>query len=248
MTESRGPAWSPIPASGSVLTIGVVGARGGAGASTLAVLLAEAAAARTRSSRGCVLVQLGAGPAVDVLLGSDRGDRLTWPDLSEALGDVDPDDLAGALRRWRRIDVLGPDDHRPTTTPEQVERDVLRALRRGYRTVVIDLDRTAVLAGHAAAALDACDRVVIVVPRDIPAVAGAHMIRARLPVDLRLGLVTRGPAPGGLGGAEIATVLDLPWWADLPAGREVARTVDAGLGPIPGRRIARRLRNLLRDM
>lgn len=237
-----------VATGGSAVTVGVLGARGGAGASTVAVLLAEAAAARARSARGCVLVQTGSGPAVDVLLGGDREDGLCWPDLSEARGDVDPDDLAGALRRWRRIAVLGPDDHRPTTTPDQVERDVLRALCHAYRTVVIDLDRTAVLAGRATAALDACDRVVLVVPRDIPAVAGAYMIRARLPVDMRLGLVTRAPAPGGLGGAQIATALDMPWWADLPAGREVARSVDAGLGPIPGRRIARRLRDLLRDL
>src|SRR2546421_294935 len=61
------------------LTIGVVGGRGGAGASTLACALAVTAA---RSGHRTMLIDgdpLGGG--LDVLLGGERAGGLRWPDL-----------------------------------------------------------------------------------------------------------------------------------------------------------------------
>ncbi len=225
-------------------TIGVLGARGGAGASTLAALLAHTLARGGHTA----LVQVGAGASLDVVLGTEREPGVRWPDLGEARGDVDPDQLAGALRRWRRCGVLVLDDDRPAPIPEPVERDVLAALRRGHRHVVVDLDRMRALDGGAGPAVDACDRVVLVVPRDIPAVAGARLLLPRLPDGLRVGIVTRRPAPGGLHGAEIATTLGHPLLADLPGGRMLARSVDSGVGPVPGARVAGAVRRLVRAL
>jgi len=222
----------------------VLGARGGAGSSTLAALLAHSLARDGRT----VLVQVGSGASLDAVLGTEGETGVRWPDLGEARGEVDPDQLGHALRRWRRCAVLSLDDDRPARIPEAVERDVLLALRRGHRHLVIDLDRESVQDGGNRPALDQCDRVLLLVPRDIPAVAGARLLLSRLPNDLRVGIVTRRPAPGGLHGAEIATALGRPFLADLPGGRLIARSVDSGVGPVLGPWAARSVRQLIRSL
>lgn len=224
--------------------IGVLGARGGAGASTVAALLAHALARDGRTA----LVQVGAGAALDVVLGTEHDDGVRWPDLAEARGDVDAGQLAAALRRWRRCGLLAPDDRRPGPIPDRVETDVLAALRRGHHSVVVDLDRVALARDGTTPASEHCDRIVLVVPRDMPAVAGARHLLPHLPGWARTGLVTRRPSPGGLGGPEIAAALGLPWWGELPGGRTLARSVDAGVGPVAGRRTAAALRRLAREL
>ncbi|MGW3826348.1 septum site-determining protein Ssd [Streptomyces sp. NPDC005071] len=68
------------------LTVGVIGGRGGAGASTLACALAVAAA---RSGRRTMLIDgdpLGGG--IDVLLGGERAEGMRWPDFAHSKGRV----------------------------------------------------------------------------------------------------------------------------------------------------------------
>lgn len=186
---------------------------------------------------------------MDSVLGAEGVDGLRWPDLAEARGTVDPEQLAGALRRWRRCAVLTTDDRRPGPPPPEVLSDVLEALLGGHETVVLDLDRAAVLAGRCGPVLAVCGCAILVTPRDIPAVAGARMLARGLSArDIRLGLVTRGPAPGGLGAAEVAHALDLPLWAALGRGRRVARAVDAGAGPEYPWRAARRIARLAGEL
>lgn len=237
----RGTSGAARGAAAVAGAVGVLGARGGAGSSTLAALLALTFARTDLTA----LVQVGRGPALDAVLGTEHNTGLRWPDLAEARGVVDPEQLAGVLPRWRRCRVLSPDDTRPGPIPAGVETDVLRALRQGHCTVVVDLDRAAV-GGGASPALEQCDRVVLLVPRDIPAVAGARALLCRLPPGARVGVVTRRPSPGGLGGPEIAAALDRSWWGELPGGRAVARAVDAGVGPVAGPALRRRLRRLAR--
>ncbi|GGK04292.1 hypothetical protein GCM10011583_40020 [Streptomyces camponoticapitis] len=74
------------------LTVGVIGGRGGAGASTLACALAVTAA---RQGLRTMLIDgdpLGGG--LDVLLGGERAEGRRWPDFAASKGRV-----AGA--RWR---------------------------------------------------------------------------------------------------------------------------------------------------
>ncbi|MEV7973668.1 cellulose synthase operon protein YhjQ/BcsQ [Cellulomonas sp. NPDC089187] len=222
--------------------IGVLGARGGAGASTVAALLAHALAREGET----VLVQVGTGPSMDAVLGTEKVAGLRWPDLREARGEVDPGQLGARLRRWGRCGLLTPDDRQPEPVDAEVEGDVLTALRRRHHWVVVDLDRPGLLSGKPRPAVELCERVVLMVPRDIPAVAGARAVLRQLPDTAEVGVVTRGPAPGGLGGAEIAVALDRGWWGDLPGGRRLARSVDAGVGPVPGARTARWLRRAVR--
>ncbi|WP_454050755.1 pilus assembly protein FlpE [Cellulomonas sp. Marseille-Q8402] len=210
--------------------VGVVGARGGAGATVTAAALA-AELARHGST---VLVDAGPGPSVDTVLGLEAHPGLRWPDLTGALGSVDAALLAGNLMRWRRSAVLPTDDARPGPPPAAVVPDVLTALAAAHGSVVLDLDRVAVLGGRDAAALvDACGTVLVVVPRDVLAVAGARLLRdALVTPGRRVGLVTRGPAPGGLGTAEIATAVGVPVVASLPRVRDLGGALDRGVGPV----------------
>ena len=70
----------------AALVLGVVGARGGVGASTLAAALAARGARRTAS----VLVDLdAAAPGLDLLVGLEDDPGVRWPDLAGAAGAID---------------------------------------------------------------------------------------------------------------------------------------------------------------
>ena len=233
--------------------VGVVGARGGAGATVTAAALAAELAGRGTT----VLVETGPGPSVDTALGLEAHPGLRWPDLTGAIGSVDAALLAGNLMRWRRCAVLPTDDARPGPPPDEVVPDVLGALSVAHTSVVLDLDRSAVLGAgptagpvaehpadpdrgadngappHGGTLLAACRTVLVVVPRDVPAVAGARLLRALLVAPgRRVGLVTRGPAPGGLTDADVARAVGLPVVASLPRVRGLGGALDRGVGPV----------------
>lgn len=293
------------PAGGAGV-VGVVGARGGAGATVTAAVLAAELARRGTA----VLVDTGGGPSLDTVLGLEAHPGLRWPDLGGARGAVDPALLAGNLMRWGRCGVLPTDDGRPGPPPPAALGDVLRALAAAYGSVVLDLDRSAVLAsaagagssgslgrsgagsgspgspvssgveagtpvaarvlagerragervvaedpagvgvlGTGATLLAACRTVLVVVPRDVPAVAGARLLRDVLVGDgRRVGLVSRGPAPGGLGVGEVAAAVGLPVVASLPWVRGLGAAVDSGVGPALPPAVARVVARLARRL
>jgi len=212
--------------------VGVVGARGGAGATTVAALLARHLARR----RPAVLVDTGPGPSVDTVLGLESQPGLRWPDLTGARGAVDARPLSAHLVRWGRCAVLSTDDARPGPAPAGALPDVLTALAEAYASVVVDLDRAAVLAGTSIL----CPRVLLVTPRDVPGVAGARLVRDALAGRAeRVGLVVRGPAPGGLGPDEVGEAVGLRLAGSLPWVRSLGAAVDRGAGPQVPARVAR---------
>ncbi|GAA3817876.1 septum site-determining protein Ssd [Cellulomonas soli] len=212
--------------------VGVVGARGGAGASTLAAALADRLAHATATA----LVDLDTGSAgLDVLVGVERDPGLRWPDLHAARGEVDGADLLTLLPRWGRCAVLSADRLRPAALPTDVVPDVLGALTTATGALVLDLGRADVLAGTAPSAV--CDTILLVAPRDLRAVAGALAVSAALAgsapgVDLRL--VVRGPAPGGLGVAEVEEAVDLPLLCAVREDRRLATHLERARVPRAG--------------
>lgn len=265
------------PAGGAGV-VGVLGARGGAGATVTAAALAAELARRGTA----VLVDTGPGPSLDTVLGLEAHPGLRWPDLGGARGAVDPVLLAGNLMRWGRCAVLPTDDARPGPPPAAALADVLRALRSAYGSVVLDLDRAALLGGgrgpsresgaggvpvegggppggppggpghqdaRGPTLLAACSTVLVVVPRDVPAVAGARLLRDGLVGDgRRVGIVARGPAPGGLGVEEVAAAVGLPVVAALPWARGLGAAVDSGVGPALSPAAARAVARLARRL
>ena len=169
------PAWPSVASRPAALVVGVVGGRGGAGASTLAAAVARHLARRTAT----VLVDLDrASGGIDVLLGLEAADGVRWPDLADARGDVPGADVLALLPRWGPCAVLSADRERPGAPEPAVVADVLHALTLEIGALVLDLDRAAIVAGESVAAV--CDAVLVVAPRDLRAVAGILAMRPRL--------------------------------------------------------------------
>ncbi|MFI5781412.1 septum site-determining protein Ssd [Nocardia sp. NPDC051570] len=199
--------------SGDGVAVALVGVGGGAGASVLAAAVAlTAAAARFRDDT--LLVDgdpLGGG--LDLLLGIESTAGLRWPDLVVEDGRVAARALHDALPAVTpRLSLLScgrVDDGPPGEIGPAAARAVLAAGRAAGELVVCDI--SAARGPHVDQMLDAADLVVLVAPARLRAVAAARAVTAWIrPRNPNQALVVRGPAPGGLRGAEIADALALP--------------------------------------
>lgn len=210
------------------LTIGVVGGRGGAGASTLACALALAA---TRRGHRTMLVDadpLGGG--LDVLLGGEDSSGLRWPDLAGSRGRVSGAELAEALPVIHQLSALSWDRGDILAIPPEAMRSVLAAARRRGGVVVLDLPRY--LDPAAGQALEQCDVGLLVVPAELRAVVAAGRVAAAAGMRLAdLRAVIRLPGPAPVPGAEIARGLGLPLAGELPPEPALVEDIERGAPP-----------------
>ena len=214
--------------------VGVVGGRGGAGASTLAAALAVTAAAApagvaTEAGSSALLVDLDPmGGGADLLLGLEEAPGLRWSDLAAASGPLSGSALAGSLPSRGGVSVLSWDAC-GVAVGATATGSVLESVRRTYALSVLDLPRE--VAG-AAAAVAACDTVLLVVPAETRAVAAAGRVAAdlgRLATDVRL--VVRGPSPSRLTGPDVARLLGLPLAGWLRPDPRLVSQVERGRVP-----------------
>ncbi|MFD6418525.1 septum site-determining protein Ssd [Streptomyces sp. NPDC060194] len=195
------------------LTVGVIGGRGGAGASTLACALAVGAA---RSGGRSLLVDgdpLGGG--LDVLFGGERAEGLRWPDFAASRGRVGAGALEASLPELHALRLLSWDRGDAVVVPPEAMRAVLAAARRRGGTVVVDLPRR--VDEGVAEALAQLDIGLLVVPAELRAVAAARRVAAAVGMvmgDLRV--VVRGPGAGGLDEETVAGLLGLPLAGAVP--------------------------------
>jgi secretion/DNA translocation related CpaE-like protein len=220
-----------------------VGARGGAGASTLAAATAVSAA---RNGASALLVDcdpLGGG--LDLLVGVEQEPGLRWPELTVSDGRVRAGALHDALPRagvggasGRGLAVLScaRSAHGPERTAVTA---VLEAGRRGGDTVVCDLPRYPTEA--ALAALGGTELTVLVVPADLRScAAGGRVAQVLAEHTGSVELVVRGPSPGGITAAEAARAVGLPLLATmrpeggLERGTERGRLPGSWRGPLTG--------------
>ena len=208
--------------------VGVVGGRGGAGATTLATALAVTGA---RQGRVPILVDLDRlGGGLDLVLGAEHDPGLRWPDLCSVRGRLQPGVLGRGLPSVDGVRLLswGRDDDLDAG-PAAVAAVVAAACRESD-LVVLDLPRR--FDEAAAAALRACDTVLLIVPAEVRAAAAAGRVRAAVEehaADVRL--VVRGPAPTGLTADAIADILQLPLAGELRPEPGLAVALDRGLAP-----------------
>ncbi|MFG2867712.1 septum site-determining protein Ssd [Streptomyces sp. NPDC048338] len=210
------------------LTVGVIGGRGGAGASTLACALALAAA---RTGRRTLLVDgdpLGGG--LDVLLGGERAEGRRWPDFAASKGRVAGGALEESLPSVRGLRVLSWDRGDAVAVPPEAMRAVLAAARRRGGVVVVDLPRR--LDEAVTEALAQLDLGLLVVPGELRAVAAAHRVASLAGLVLTdLRVVVRGPYAAGLDEQWVADALRLPLAGELPHDPDLLAAQDAGLPP-----------------
>ncbi|MEV1019801.1 septum site-determining protein Ssd [Streptomyces sp. NPDC050264] len=200
------------------LTVGVIGGRGGAGASTLACALAMASAGAGRRTLLVDADPLGGG--LDVLLGGEAVDGLRWPAFAESRGRVGSTALEESLPRLHDLRLLSWDRGELAAVPPEAVRAVLAAARRRGGVVVVDLPRR-VDAGSVEA-LAQLDLGLLVVPPELRAVAAARRVAGAVGMVLRDLRVVTAPGAGteALDGDEVARLLGLPLAGELPvAGR-----------------------------
>ncbi len=217
--------------------VGVLGAVGGCGATTLAVALAAG-----RPPGGALLVDGDpVGSGIDVALGTEVEAGLRWRDLARVHGTMRPDVLASSLPAldglplltwgvWGdEIDTAASEIEagRVDLVPLEAMRSVVRAARAVADLTVVDLPRR--LDVSAAQHWRLLDSAVLLVPAQVRAVVAARLALARLSAvvpDVRV--VVRLPSRRGLGPDAVADVLDLPavvTWKTVP---RLASAADRG--------------------
>lgn len=200
--------------------VGVIAGRGGAGASIFATTLAQTAG-------GALLIDADPwGGGLDLVLGTEGETGLRWPDLALQGGRLNYTALREALPQRRGVSVLsgsriGIDiDAAPLGA-------VVDAGSRGGATVVCDLPRRST--GAVESVLDAADLVVVITPADVRSCAAAAAIAPWLSaINPNVGVVVRGPSPGGLTSADVAKIVGAPLLATMRAQPGVTDALERG--------------------
>ena len=209
----------------SGLVVGVRGAHGGVGTSTIAAGLSLVAA---RNGHRTLLIDgdCTAG-GLDVLLGAEDEPGMRWPEIMSARGRIAPSDFEGALPHLNGVSVLSWD--RGPLIPFVVEavESVMATAVRGFDVTIVDLGRDSetCFETHLSA-------TVLVVAASVLSVAAAHRLlhsSARL-ID-PLHLVVRGSAADA---DLVAESLGRPVTAVCPDEGDVRRA--AGEGELPAMR------------
>lgn len=209
------------------ISIGVQGASGGVGASSLVAALGLRAA---QSGRSVVCVDhRSAGGGLDVVLGVEQAAGLRWPDLHRARGSLDGAELVPALPMARGVGVVACDRRHPHEIPPAAVDALRRGLDGCVDVVVHDLPPTvapgwpAVVRGH--------DLVVLLVG------GGATQLAAGAAVTLLLleasasgiGVVAR--TDGQDEAACVADLLHLPLLGVLRSDRSAEGCLARGVVP-----------------
>ncbi len=201
-------------------TVAVVGGRGGAGASVFAVALAH-------QVKRSLLVDLDPwGGGIDVLLGAENLPGLRWPDLALQGGRVSWPAIREALPEHRGIAVLSG-TRASHEVPAAAVGAVLDAGRRAGVTAICDVPRR--MTDGAVTALADADLVVVISACDVRSCAAATAMGPTLSaVNPNVGLVVRGPSPGGLRPADISEVTRLPLLAAMRPEPLIAERIEHG--------------------
>lgn len=193
--------------------IAVAAGRGGGGASVFAAALAQSAGAQSAGG-GALLVDLDpCGGGIDLLMGTETTPGLRWPELADASGRLSWTAVREGLPRSRDVSVLSC-----TRIYHEIEAGAAAAIvgagRRGGATVVCDIPRS--LTTAAVCALEMADLVAIVTSCDVRGAAATSAVAGVIrSVNPNVGLVVRGPAPGGLRAGQAAEIAAVPLLATM---------------------------------
>ena len=202
--------------------LAVASGRGGGGASVFSAALAAYA-------DDALLVDLDpCGGGIDLLLGGESAPGLRWPELHVHSGRLSWVALREVLPRRNGVSILSGTRRFHEIDPGAVTA-VVDAGRRGGATVVCDIPRQ--LTPAAICAVQFADLVVVVTSCDVRAIAATTaMLGALRSVNPAVGLVVRGPSPGGLLAREVATAAAAPLLAAMrPESMLAARLERGGL-------------------
>ncbi len=213
--------------------VGVLGGRGGAGATCLAVAIALAGLRRRLRT---VLVDADPnGGGIDLALGAEHLPGLRWPDVVKAAERTPHRLLADALPSVDELTVLSWNRAGASLISPNAMSTLLTTARCGSELIAVDLPRSVDEA--AAAALQMCRMTLLVVPAEVRATAAAMRVReaaqAHCP-DVRV--VVRVPGPGGLAARAVADAVGAPLGGVLRSENGLAQALERGEPPGSRRR------------
>jgi pilus assembly protein CpaE len=166
------------PARPRATTAAFLGAKGGAGTTTVAV---NSAVEMTRlSRRPTVIVDLKAGMGEVTLFLGVRG-RYTVFDAIENLHRLDAEFLRELVVKHKSgLEILPGSDHfeRPASSDSPAVEQILRLLTQQYEQVVVDAGNQ--LNGSSIAALYMADTIYLVTNPDVPSVRNAQRLLDRI--------------------------------------------------------------------
>ncbi|MDA3021966.1 MAG: hypothetical protein O2943_04760 [Actinomycetota bacterium] len=207
----------------------VLGACGGAGASTVAAVMATSA--QSQSRRVLLIDTDVTGGGLDLLLGAEQVPGARWADLADARGRLSVTTLDEALPHVGGVAVLSFGRQYAGPLNAQAMTCVLDAAVRGYDLVVVDLVRT--LDAVTTIALTASASAYVVIPNSVRAVAAAAALLPALNFGGPLTLLMR-KSPRGLAVSDMERALGQGLVTALPDDSAIA--VSAEQGEIPGPR------------
>ncbi|GAA2845768.1 septum site-determining protein Ssd [Paenarthrobacter ilicis] len=211
------------PEPGGVVT-GVIGGCGGAGASTTAVWLAQAAAAHGIST---LLVDGDPwGGGLELAVTDHDVPGLRWPDFAETVGSIDPTQFRDSLPVVGGFSCLSwPGTPEAFGIPgSRAVEAVMDAARRGFELTVVDVGRDSeCIMGFAWG----CDTMLLQCLAYLkPAVAAARVLSLMPYTDA--GLLIRGNASASVDPVMIAESLGVPLKGVVPEVRGVPEGMEAG--------------------
>lgn len=227
---------TPESAGGRVL--GIMGAVGGTGASTLAAAVAREAA---QTQRAVLVDAVDHSGGLDLLLGCEDLPGARWPDLHVAEGSLAADDLVAALPQREKVAVLSAARGAVAEgygLNEAELRGAVGILRRGEIPVVVDLPSTGELC---LAGAETCDEVAVLCPAEVRAGARLAGLAARLRSrGVSASVVLRHRGWSGLDAQDVQQLSQLSVAAEIPTIPGLAKAAE--LGGLPTR-LPRALRN-----
>lgn len=220
LTECRVPRRRPAG------VVAVIGAHGGAGASTLAAAVALTSADADSPTLLLDLDDMGAG--ADLLLGLERRRGLRWQDLSLDGGVVGGTALHQALpSAGDGLAVLTSQRLPAAGLSVEAVTAVIDAGHTHGDLVVLDLPRCD--SPVVRAAIASTDVVVVVTTPTVGGCAAARRIVDRVVGDeVAVELAVRGPSPGGLRPQQVADAIGLPLLAAYRPEPRLAVRLEGG--------------------
>lgn len=225
----------------AALRIGVVGASGGVGASTLAAAIARCASAQHGTALLIDAISYSGG--LDLLMGLESAPGARWPDVSLGTGVIDAHDLISALPNTSDgITVLSAARSTVETPfrlePDAVER-MVTAAGQGFDVIVVDSPATGI--PHT------LDLAVVVCAAEVRSSAAATEICAELKsrgASFTVALRHRGWS--GLSARDIEKITGSDVAAEIPHLKALTKTTEvAGLPVSLPKKLAAPARTLL---
>ncbi|GAA2172754.1 CpaE-like family protein [Arthrobacter parietis] len=204
--------------------VGVLGAVGGVGASTISVWLAASAASRELHPLLVDGDPFGGG--LELSLGGESVPGVRWPDLGEVRGTLNPEQLIHALPSLGGFSLLsmGTEPPAPGILASSAVPPIMEAARGAFNLTVVDVARGWSADGSL---LPYCDSVLIVVPGRVRAISAARALVAQLqPLPVRA--LVRGPLGPDLDPDRVADAIGVPNAGYLPYLRAAVGSENQG--------------------